>query len=124
MAEDHSDATLQETRSRFIAGFSKRCSSIEELIVEVEAKGSEGPLLALKQIVHRLSGLAMVVGLQTVSARAIDSTASSTRPAPRSTGRVRRAFDVMQDAFTTDLAGGRHCGPPRRDWRSARTCCW
>ena len=72
MSEEESESALREARSRFIAGFRKRCSSIEELIVEVEQKGTDGPLLALKQIVHRLSGLATVVGMQEVSARAVE----------------------------------------------------
>ena len=105
MSEDDSDSALREARSRFIAGFRKRCSSIEELIVEVEQKGTDGPLLALKQIVHRLSGLATVVGMQEVSARAaeldllLDAPRASLDAAP-----LRKAFENMQDAFTTDLA--------------------
>ena len=105
MSEDDSDSAWREARSRFIAGFRKRCSSIEELIVELEQKGTDGPLLALKQIVHRLSGLATVVGMQEVSARAaeldllLDAPRASLDPAP-----LRKAFENMQDGFTTDLS--------------------
>ncbi len=105
VSEDDSDSALREARSRFIAGFRKRCSSIEELIVEVEQRGTDGPLPALKQIVHRLSGLAIVVGMQEVSARAaeldllLDAPRASVDSAP-----LRRAFENMQDAFTTDLS--------------------
>ena len=105
MSEEDSESALREARSRFIAGFRKRCSSIEELIVEVEQKGTDGPLLALKQIVHRLSSLATVVGMQEVSARAaeldllLDQPGASLDAAP-----LRKAFDNMQEAFTTDLS--------------------
>jgi DNA-binding response OmpR family regulator len=103
--EDDPESTLREARSRFIAGFRKRCSSIDELIVEVEHKGTDGPLLALKQIVHRMSGLALIVSMQTVSARAAEL--DRLLDAPRSAvevARLRRAFEDMQDAFAADLA--------------------
>lgn len=104
--EDNPEATLQETRSRFIAGFRKRCASIDELIAEVEAKGPEGPLVGLKQIVHRLSGLAVVVGMPSVGARAQElDRLLDTPQAVRETAQVRKAFRVMQDAFAADLSG-------------------
>ena len=104
-AEDDPESTLREARSRFISGFRKRCSSIDELIVEVEQKGTDGPVLALRQIVHRMSGLAIIVGMQAVSARAAEL--DRLLDAPRTAvdvARLRRAFEDMQDAFTADLA--------------------
>ena len=104
-AEDDPESAVREARSRFIAGFRKRCSSIEELIVEVEQKGTDGPLPALKQIVHRLSGLAVTVGMQEVSARAAELDRLLDAPrAPLDAAPLRKAFEDMQDAFTTDLA--------------------
>jgi DNA-binding response OmpR family regulator len=105
-AEGDPEATLQEARSRFIAGFRKRCASIEELISEVETKGPDGPVLALKQIVHRLSGLAVIVGLPTVGARAteLDRLLDSAQTAARDVTAVRRVFRSLQEGFTADLA--------------------
>jgi two-component system OmpR family response regulator len=103
---DDPAATLEETRSRFIAGFRKRCAAIDELIEEVEAKGADGPLVGLKQIVHRLSGLAVVVGMPKVGARAQELDRLLDAPqALHETAAVRQAFCVMQDAFAADLAG-------------------
>jgi DNA-binding response OmpR family regulator len=102
--DDDAEASLREARSRFIAGFSKRAASIDELIGEIEERGAQGPILALRQIVHRLSGIAVVVGLPAVSERAaaldrlLESSPAANLP------RVRRAFDELQQAFTADLA--------------------
>jgi DNA-binding response OmpR family regulator len=106
LAADDPETALQEARSRFIAGFRKRCASIEELIGEVETKGSEGPVLALKQIVHRLSGLAVIVGLPTVGARAteLDRLLDSPQTAAGDVTVVRRVFTSLQEGFTADLA--------------------
>jgi two-component system OmpR family response regulator len=102
--DDDAEAWLREARSRFIAGFRKRCASIDELIAEIDEKGERGPILALRQIVHKLSGIAVVVGLPAVSDRALaldrllESSPAADLP------RVRQAFDEMQNAFAADLA--------------------
>jgi len=103
--EDY-DATVREARSRFIAGFRKRCTAIADLIAEVEARGTSGPLVALKQIVHRLSGLAVIVGLPTVGSRAteLDRLLDSPLVGTSDIVGVRRAFQAMQDGFAADLA--------------------
>jgi two-component system OmpR family response regulator len=105
LAEFDSESSLREARGRFIAGFRKRCASIDELLGDVESKGPDGPLLALKQIVHRLSGLAAIVGLPTVGARAaeLDRMLETPQTAARDTAGVRRAFRAMQEAFAADL---------------------
>jgi two-component system OmpR family response regulator len=102
-----SEATLREARGRFIAGFRKRCASIDELLDEVESKGPDGPLLALKQIVHRLSGLAAIVGLPTVRACAaeLDRMLETPQTALGEAAAVRQAFHAMQEGFAADLAG-------------------
>ncbi len=105
LAEFNSEASLREARGRFIAGFRKRCASIDELLEDVESKGPDGPLLALKQIVHRLSGLAAIVGLPTVGARAteLDRLLDSPQGAC-DIASARKAFRSLQDAFAADLA--------------------
>jgi two-component system OmpR family response regulator len=105
-ADEESESAVREARSRFIAGFRKRCASIDELITSVEEHGVDGPLVALKQIVHRMTGLAGVVGLPTVGARVseLDRLLETPRMAASDIPRVRAVFDAMQEAFTTDLA--------------------
>ena len=105
-AIDDPEPALREARSRFIAGFRRRCASIEELIAEVEERGSQGPVVALHQIVHRLAGLASVVGLPTVGSRAdeLDRLLENPEHAGTAIGRARKVFQAMQSAFTADLA--------------------
>jgi len=103
---DDPEPAIREARSRFIAGFRRRCASIEELIAEVEERGSQGPVVALHQIVHRLAGLASVVGLPTVGSRAdeLDRLLENPEHAGTAIGRARKVFQAMQSAFTADLA--------------------
>jgi two-component system OmpR family response regulator len=96
--------SAREARSRFIAGFRKRCTTIDELIAEVEQKGADGPLVALRQIVRRLSGLAGIVALPTVADRAVALDRLLESPnAAQHVARVREAFTAMCDAYRSDL---------------------
>jgi two-component system OmpR family response regulator len=106
LVDEDYEASVREARSRFIAGFRKRCAAIDELFDEVAVRGPDGPLVALRQIVHRLSGLAVIVGLPTVGARAteLDRLLESPHAAAADLDRVRRVFQAMQDGFTTDLS--------------------
>ncbi|MGE0459864.1 MAG: response regulator [Vicinamibacterales bacterium] len=101
---DDAEISLREARSRFISGFSKRAASIDALIAEIEQKGAQGPILAVRQIVHRLSGIAAVVGMPAVSERAIALDRLLESLPGEHLPRVRQAFDELQQAFTTDLA--------------------
>jgi HPt (histidine-containing phosphotransfer) domain-containing protein len=47
-----------------------QCDSIRILVDMVAALGPEGPIAALTQLTHRLSGLAGTIGFPTISARA------------------------------------------------------
>jgi DNA-binding response OmpR family regulator len=103
---DDVDSSIREARSRFIAGFRRRCASIGDLIAEVEEKGVDGPLVALHQIVHRLAGLAAVVGLPTVGSRAteLDGLLEHPQAAVADIAGVRKAFEGLQAAFAEELA--------------------
>lgn len=121
--KDDAETSLREARSRFISGFSKRAASIDALIAEIEQKGAQGPILALRQIVHRLSGIAALVGMPAVSERAGALDRLLEQSPAEDLPRVRQAFDELQQAFATDLAAVRRCGRRRpARWR-ARTCC-
>ncbi len=122
-SDDDAEASLREARGRFIAGFRKRCAPIDELIAEVE-EGAQGPIVALRQIVHRLSGLAVVVGLPTVGARALELDRLLATSPVADIPSVREAFDGMQDAFAADLAAMSRRGRPHRARRWARMSCW
>jgi len=93
-------------RRRFAADFAARCDSIRTLVDKVAASGSRGPIAALTQVSHRLSGLAGTIGFPTISARAseLEDLAG---------GAGRGAFDALvacdivdaiREAFTKDLA--------------------
>ena len=63
---------LDEMRQRFVATFAAQCDAIRILVDKVAALDPRGPVAALTQITHRLSGLAGTIGFPTISARASD----------------------------------------------------
>ena len=63
---------MDEARQRFVATFVAQCDSIRILVDKVAALGPKGPVAALTQVTHRLSGLAGTIGFPTISARASD----------------------------------------------------
>jgi DNA-binding NarL/FixJ family response regulator len=93
-------------RQRFAANFAAQCDSIRSLVDRVAASGSRGPIAALTQVSHRLSGLAGTIGFPTISARAAELE-------DLVGGAGRGAFDALvacdivdaiRAAFTKDLA--------------------
>ncbi|MBI4476344.1 MAG: response regulator, partial [Acidobacteria bacterium] len=99
-------AALLETRQRFIAGFPARCDSISLLVDTVAALGPRGPVVALRQIVHRITGLAGTVGFPTISDRAGQLEHMLTeRGLPQfEPGRARSLVGQIRSAFAGDLA--------------------
>ena len=98
---------LDEMRQRFVATFAAQCDSIRILVDEVAALHPRGPVAALTQITHRLSGLAGTIGFPTISARASDlenlvAGAGSRRAFDASA--ARDAVDAIRNAFAKDLA--------------------
>ena len=97
---------LDETRQRFVATFVAQCDSIRILVDKVAAFGPRGPVAALTQVTHRLSGLAGTIGFPTISARA-----SELEDLVDGAGRgafdallARDVVDAIREAFTKDLA--------------------
>src|SRR3984893_11619097 len=69
-APDALKQVMDETRQRFVATFLAQCDSLRSLVDKVAALGPRGPVAALTQVTHRLSGLAGTIGFPTISARA------------------------------------------------------
>jgi hypothetical protein len=57
-APDGLQQVLDETRQRFVVSFLGQCDAIRLLVDKVAAAGASGPVAALAQVIHRLSGLA------------------------------------------------------------------
>ena len=69
---DDPDAAIRDARQRFLASFPKRSDSIGLLLNTVATLGARGPVAPLRHTVHRLTGLAGMLGFPTVSDRARD----------------------------------------------------
>ena len=97
---------LDETRQRFVATFVVRCDSIRILVDEVAAFGPKGPVAALMQVTHRLSGLAGTIGFPTISARAsaLEHLVHGAGSGAFDALLARDVVDAIREAFTTDLA--------------------
>jgi CheY-like chemotaxis protein/HPt (histidine-containing phosphotransfer) domain-containing protein len=106
LAPDDPEAALLDARQRFLASFPKRSDSIGLLLGTVATIGARGPVLPLRHAVHRLCGLAGMLGFPTVSARArdledlIDGVATGSFDASR----ANLVFEAMEQGFTDDLA--------------------
>jgi HPt (histidine-containing phosphotransfer) domain-containing protein len=107
--EDAPEQELRAARDRLVAGFASRCAAFEAMVADVEA----GRAVAVTydrfiQDLHRLAGLAGMVGLPTVSVRARDLETLARDAAADSldAAAARRALDAVRLAFDTDLAAG------------------
>ena len=103
---DDSEAAIRDARQRFLASFPKRSDSIGLLLATVATVGARGPVAPLRHAVHRMTGLAGMLGVPTVSARArdlehlLDGLDDGTFDASR----ANLAFEALEQAFTDDLA--------------------
>jgi two-component system cell cycle response regulator len=97
---------LDDTRRRFIASFPTRCDSIRILLDQVAASGPAGPLAALTQVTHRLSGLAGTIGFPTISARAseLEVLLDNAESGALDAARARALVDGLREAFAQDIA--------------------
>ena len=98
---------LDEMRQRFVATFVAQCDSISALVDQVAALDPAGPVAALTQITHRLSGLAGTIGFPTISARASDLESLVAGAGGRGAfdaSAARDAVDAIRNAFAKDLA--------------------
>jgi CheY-like chemotaxis protein len=102
---ENPEAAMRDARQRFIAAFPKRSDSIGLMLSTVATIGERGPVGPLRLIVHRISGLAGMLGFPTVSVRAqelellLDGVGAGAFDASRAT----LAFDALEQAFTDDL---------------------
>jgi CheY-like chemotaxis protein/HPt (histidine-containing phosphotransfer) domain-containing protein len=108
------EAALRDARQRFLASFPKRSDSIGLLLSTVATIGSRGPVAPLRHAVHRMCGLAGMLGFPAVSARARDLEAllDGLDTGSFDASRANLMFEAMERAFTDDLAR-----PP--DWAGA-----
>jgi DNA-binding NarL/FixJ family response regulator/HPt (histidine-containing phosphotransfer) domain-containing protein len=102
---------LDEARRRFVDTFDAQCNSIG-ILADQALSGQAGPVLALTQVVHKLTGLAGTIGFPTISARASEleqlARGGSRRGAFDSV-RAGWAVEAIRRAFAKDLAS-----PPAR----------
>ncbi len=108
---DDPEAALRDARQRFLATFPKRSDSIGLLLATVSTVGARGPVLPLRHAVHRLTGLAGMLGFPTVSARSrdLEQMIDLVDTGAFDASRAGLLFEAMEQAFTDDLAN-----PP--DW--------
>jgi two-component system, NarL family, invasion response regulator UvrY len=98
---------LVEIRQRFVATFVGQCDAIRALVDQVAALHPRGPVAALTQVTHRLSGLAGTIGFPTVSARASDLenlVAGAGGREAFDASAARDAVDAIRNALAKDLA--------------------
>jgi two-component system invasion response regulator UvrY len=105
---------LDEMRLRFVATFAAQCDSVGVLVDKVAASGPSGPVAALTQITHRLSGLAGTIGFPTISACASDLEVLVGGAGRRAfdASLARNAVDAIRQAFAKDLARRPISSPP------------
>ena len=103
---DDPETAIRDARQRFLASFPKRSDSIGLLLSTVATVGARGPVTPLRHAVHRMCGLAGMLGFPAVSARArdleglLDGLDSGVFDATR----ANLAFEALERAFTDDLA--------------------
>jgi DNA-binding NarL/FixJ family response regulator/HPt (histidine-containing phosphotransfer) domain-containing protein len=97
---------LDEIRQRFISTFVAQCDAINVLVDEAAASCPGGPVAALTQITHRLSGLAGTIGFPTISARASDleKLVGAAGRGALDGSRARKAVGAIRTALARDLA--------------------
>ena len=111
---DDPEAAIRDARQRFLATFPKRSDSIGLLLSTVATVGARGPVLPLRHAVHRLCGLAGMLGFPTVSARArdLEELLDGVDRDHFDVSRANLTFEALERAFTDDLAN-----PP--EWADA-----
>ena len=113
--DDDPDLILRQTRERFVTAFPGRCSSITLLIETVASLGADGPVEALRRIVHQLTGLAGTIGFPSVSERSADL--ETLIVAVRKIGVDRTAMLVALDDIRAAFAADSRLPAP--DWAEA-----
>ena len=102
---DDPEAAMRDARQRFLATFPKRSDSIGLLLSTVATVGTRGPVVPLRHAVHRLAGLAGMLGFPTVSERArdLELLLDGLDHGAFDASRANLTFEAMERAFTDDL---------------------
>jgi len=61
------DRVLDGMRRRFVDSFESQCTSLGALVDQIASLGAAGPVAALRQASHRLTGLAGTIGFPAIS---------------------------------------------------------
>jgi CheY-like chemotaxis protein len=103
---DNPESAMRDARQRFLAAFPSRSDSIGLMLSAVATVGDRGPLAALRQIIHRTSGLAGMLGFPnvTVHARELEELLEGVEGGTFDASRANLAFDALEQAFTDDLS--------------------
>jgi CheY-like chemotaxis protein len=103
---DNPESAMRDARQRFLSAFPSRSDSIGLMLSVVATMGSRGPIVQLRQIVHRTSGLAGMLGFPTVSvhARELEELLDGVERGDFDASRANLAFDALEQGFTDDLA--------------------
>jgi HPt (histidine-containing phosphotransfer) domain-containing protein len=96
--DDSPETALRTAREQVIASFDSICEQSRRAI-----RGSPDAVKESRDRVHRLAGVAGVVGLRQVSERALDLEAALA-DRTSTTDRVDDAVDRLRSAFEEDLA--------------------
>jgi DNA-binding response OmpR family regulator len=103
--DDGPESVLREGRQRFIAGFPKRCDSMELLLKAMVAQGPRGLTAPLRDVVHQIAGMAGTVGFPAVSQRASELEVLATHTEHGFDLSVAGALlEQLHDAFAQDIA--------------------
>ena len=106
---DDPEAVLRSARDRFTASFDERMESLRTLAARLRADGPVEVLESLRQIAHRMAGLAGVVGLPTVTVRAreLDEILSGAAPGSVDEHVIARHVEALREAFAADHSSRR-----------------
>jgi DNA-binding response OmpR family regulator len=107
-AANNLDSVVVEVRTRFVADFPIRCDLAVSLVDEVASReGQERSATSLRELAHRLAGLAGIIGFQRVSALASDleSLAADAETGAFKAADAHALVDSLRAAFAQELGG-------------------
>lgn len=101
---DNPEAVLRSVRDRFRNTFDQRLASLRSLALSVHPGGPPEALVSLHGLVHRMAGLAGVIGLPTVSARAreLDEMLGDAASGTIDASAIQNGLEALRDAFAAD----------------------
>ena len=96
----------ERRRHRFVTTFASQCDAILTLSDKVSDRGARGPLLKLRQLTHRISALARLVGFAhvTQTAAALEQVIANSSKHGFDTALAKDLVAELRDALAADLA--------------------